>query len=57
VAFRPKSKDQSLSYLGEAYEMYDRYGEYYGKQKEFILAIAKTIVFAKESIQKLHENT
>jgi len=49
--------DQALAFMGEAYQMYDKYGNYYGKQKDFIVAIAKAIVSTKESIQKLYENT
>ena len=47
--------EEANNFVGQAYEMFNQYGNYYGKYKEYLLAIGQTIEFAKENIQKILE--
>ena len=47
--------EDANTFLGQAYEMFAEYGDYYGKYKEYLLAIGQTIEFAKENIKKIME--
>jgi len=48
--------EDANNFLGEAYGIFSKYGEHYGKYKEYLLAIGQTIEFAKQNIEKILEH-
>jgi uncharacterized protein (DUF488 family) len=48
--------EEANRFLGEAYGVFSKYGDHYGKYKEYLIAVGQTIEFAKENIERLLEH-
>lgn len=48
--------EDANTFLGEAYELFSKYNEQYGKYKECLILIGQTVDFAKKNIERLLEH-
>lgn len=45
--------EEANRFLGEAYEVFSKYGDHYGKYKEYLLGVGEMIEFAKLNIERM----
>ena len=47
--------EDANNFLAEAYGMFAKYGNHYGKYKEYLIGIGQMIEFAKENLERILE--